>query len=107
MRLIRSFEEAALGLTKGEGALIAGSAHFCAGQEAVPVGALAALRADDQIVATYRGHGWALESGIHPRALLAELCHKADGINGGRSGSALVMAPQQRFLANHDQQREF
>lgn len=101
MSFIRSFESAALGLTKGEGALIVGSAHFCAGQEAVPVGALAALRADDQVVTTYRGHGWALESGINARDLLAELCHKADGINGGRSGSALVMAPQKRFLGEN------
>ncbi|AVO42551.1 alpha-ketoacid dehydrogenase subunit alpha/beta [Simplicispira suum] len=101
MSFIRSFEEAALRLTKGDDAQIVGSAHFCAGQEAVPVGTIAALRADDQVVATYRGHGWALESGIEARALLAELCHKADGINGGRSGSALVMAPEQRFLGEN------
>lgn len=101
MSFIRSFEDAALRLTKGDDALIVGSAHFCAGQEAVPVGAIAALRADDQVVATYRGHGWALESGIEARALLAELCHKAGGINGGRSGSALVMAPEQRFLGEN------
>jgi len=95
------FEDVALRLTKGDDALIVGSAHFCAGQEAVPVGAIAALQRDDQVVATYRGHGWALESGIKARALLAELCHKADGINGGRSGSALVMAPEHRFLGEN------
>ncbi|MBG9390441.1 alpha-ketoacid dehydrogenase subunit alpha/beta [Caenimonas aquaedulcis] len=101
MSFIRSFESTALSLTKGDNALIAGSAHFCAGQEAVPVGALAALGSDDQVVATYRGHGWALESGIGARELLAELCHKAEGINGGRAGSALVMAPHKRFLGEN------
>lgn len=101
MAFIRQFETAALQLTKGDNALIVGSAHFCAGQEAVPVGALAALRQDDPVMATYRGHGWALESGITARELLAELCHKADGINGGRSGSALVMAPERRFLGEN------
>ncbi|MFG3756552.1 thiamine pyrophosphate-dependent enzyme, partial [Klebsiella pneumoniae] len=80
---------------------IAGSVHTCAGQEAVPVGALAALRADDQMVATYRGHGWALQSGIGAEELLAELCHRAAGVNGGRAGSALVMAPERRFLGEN------
>jgi len=96
---IRSFEELALALSTGADPSIAGSVHTCIGQEAVPVGTLAALRPDDQIVATYRGHGWALQSGIEPYELLAELCNRADGVNGGRAGSALVMAPHHRFLA--------
>lgn len=98
---IRNFESTCLALTKGSDALVAGSAHFCAGQEAVPVGAMAALRADDQVVATYRGHGWALQSGIEAKELMAELCHRADGINGGRAGSALVTAPQKRFIGEN------
>lgn len=98
---IRNFETASLALTKGSDALIVGSAHFCAGQEAIPTGALAALRADDQVVATYRGHGWALQSGITARELMAELCHRAEGINGGRAGSALVTAPQRRFIGEN------
>jgi len=98
---IRSFEELALALSTGADPSIAGSVHTCIGQEAVPVGTLAALRLDDQIVATYRGHGWALQSGIEPYELLAELCHRADGVNGGRAGSALVMAPHHRFLGEN------
>jgi len=98
---IRSFEELALALSAGADLSIAGSVHTCVGQEAVPVGTLAALRPDDQIVATYRGHGWALQSGIEPYELLAELCHRADGVNGGRAGSALVMAPHHRFLGEN------
>jgi len=98
---IRSFEELALALSTGADPSIAGSVHTCIGQEAVPVGTLAALRPDDQIVATYRGHGWALQSGIEPYELLAELCHRADGVNGGRAGSALMMAPHHRFVGEN------
>jgi len=42
-----------------------------------------------------------LQSGIEPYELLAELCHRADGVNGGRAGSALVMAPRHRFLCEN------
>jgi len=101
MARIRSFEELALRLSTGADPCIVGSVHTCIGQEAVPVGTLAALRSDDQVVATYRGHGWALQSGIKPYELMAELCHRADGVNGGRAGSALVMAPQHRFLGEN------
>jgi 2-oxoisovalerate dehydrogenase E1 component len=75
--------------------------HFCAGQEAVPLGAIAGLGEHDQIIATYRGHGWALASGLEPRAVMAELCHRAEGINGGRGGSAYMMAPQTRFIGEN------
>ncbi|MEW6639597.1 MAG: thiamine pyrophosphate-dependent enzyme [Pseudomonadota bacterium] len=101
MLRIRRFETACIELSTEKEPRIAGSVHTCAGQEAVPVGALAALRADDQVVATYRGHGWALQSGIGAEELLAELCHRAAGVNGGRAGSALVMAPERRFLGEN------
>jgi len=72
--------------------------RFCAGQEAVPLAAAAALRADDQMIATYRGHGWALAAGLDPRAVMGEVCHKACGLNGGRARSAMLMAPWTRFI---------
>jgi 2-oxoisovalerate dehydrogenase E1 component len=78
-----------------------GSMHFCAGQEAVPLGAVAALHDDDQLIATYRGHGWALASGLPPRSVMAEICHRAEGINGGRAGSAYFMAPHTRFIGEN------
>lgn len=101
MQTIRMFEHQVLQLTRGDAPEVAGSAHLCAGQEAIPVGALAALNPDDRVVATYRGHGWALESGITPDELMAEICHREAGINGGRAGSAYVTAPQRRFIGEN------
>lgn len=101
MAFIRAFETQVLELSKTAPPMIAGSVHLCAGQEAAPVGALAALRADDRVIATYRGHGWALACGLQPREVLAELCHREAGLNGGRGGSAYFMAPQQRFIGEN------
>lgn len=98
---IREFETLCQRLSRGDAPAIVGSVHLCAGQEAVPVGAMAALNPDDKVVATYRGHGWALESGITERELLAEICHRAEGINGGRAGSAYVSAPQRGFIGEN------
>ncbi len=73
--------------------LVAGSMHLCAGQEVVPIAALSALRDDDQVVCTYRGHGWALAASLDPESVMAEICQRSTGINGGRAGSAYLMAP--------------
>lgn len=99
MVLIRRFEERVLDLRRER--VVAGSIHLCAGQEAIPVGATAALCPDDRVVATYRGHGWALACGMPPDQLMAEICHRATGINGGRGGSAHLMAPAHRFLGEN------
>jgi 2-oxoisovalerate dehydrogenase E1 component len=99
MVLIRRFEERVLDLRRER--LVEGSIHLCAGQEAIPVGATAALGPDDRVVATYRGHGWALACGVPLEQLLAEICHRASGINGGRGGSAHLMAPEHRFLGEN------
>lgn len=98
---IRRFEQTCLDLSKGGDRVIAGSVHLCAGQEGVPVGAMAGLSEQDQVIATYRGHGWALECGVPFESLLAEVCHKQEGVNHGRSGSALVTAPNERFLGEN------
>jgi 2-oxoisovalerate dehydrogenase E1 component len=95
MLTIRTFEQEAQRMSR---AGIKGSMHLSGGQEAVPVGAMAALTESDRVVATYRGHGWALACGVPVRAALAELCYRPEGINGGRAGSALMMAPEHRFI---------
>jgi len=85
MRLIRAFEERALQLVKsGE---IVGGIHPYIGEEAVAAGVCAALRADDLITSTHRGHGHVLAKGADPSRMLAELCGRATGLNQGRGGS--------------------
>jgi len=98
---IRAFEQKAWDLTMTKPPSVDGSMHFCAGQEAVPLGALAALREDDQVVATYRGHGWAIASGLEERKVFAEICQRAEGVNGGRAGSAYMMGPGTRFVGEN------
>jgi 2-oxoisovalerate dehydrogenase E1 component len=98
---IRGFETKAWSLTQSNPPRVAGSMHFCAGQEAVPLGAIAALGADDPVIATYRGHGWALACGLDPEAVMGEICQKANGLNGGRAGSAYMMAPHTRFIGEN------
>ena len=101
MLIIRRFEERCLELSTSAEPAMAGSLHFCAGQEAIPVGAMAAITPEDRVVATYRGHGWALERGVGVDELLAECCHRASGINGGRAGSPYVMAPWLGFVGEN------
>jgi acetoin:2,6-dichlorophenolindophenol oxidoreductase subunit alpha len=58
---IRLFEEKVQELFMD--GLIQGTTHLCQGQEAVSVGAIAAMRADDVLTNTYRGHGHAASAG--------------------------------------------
>lgn len=101
MSFIRAFEAKALALTQATPPRLNGSVHLCAGQEAVPLGAIAGTGPDDQILATYRGHGWAIASGLDPQTLMDELCHRRTGLNGGRAGSAYLQAPHTRFIGEN------
>lgn len=67
--------------------LIEGTTHLCQGQEAVSVGAVAAMRPDDVLTNTYRGHGQALARGMKPEVAFAELMGRATGCCGGVGGS--------------------
>jgi pyruvate dehydrogenase E1 component alpha subunit len=85
VRLIRRFEERCIELVRsGE---IVGGIHPYIGQEAIAAGVCAALRADDIITSTHRGHGHVLAKGADPVRMLAELCGRATGLNKGRGGS--------------------
>jgi pyruvate dehydrogenase E1 component alpha subunit len=85
MVLIRRTEKAAHDLfLQG---LVKGTTHLAAGHEAIAVGASAALRADDYVFATYRGHHHALARGATPEECLAELMSRATGLCGGKGGS--------------------
>lgn len=101
MMLIRGFEQICLDFSTSEPPLAVGSIHLCAGQEAIPVGAMAALDAADRVSATYRGHGWVIEAGLDTFQVLSEVCHRSSGVNGGRAGSALIMSPEHRFIGEN------
>jgi 2-oxoisovalerate dehydrogenase E1 component len=85
MLLIRAFEETVEQLYAA--GKMHGTMHLYIGQEAVAVGAIAALRPDDYITSTHRGHGHAIAKGQDLRAMLAELLGKETGVCRGRGGS--------------------
>lgn len=82
---IRAFEERVQELFL-EG-LIQGTTHLCQGQEAVCVGAVAALGPRDYLTITYRGHGHALARGMSLEAAFAELMGRSTGCCHGVGGS--------------------
>jgi TPP-dependent pyruvate/acetoin dehydrogenase alpha subunit len=85
MFLIRRFLERCRDLhDRGE---IRGSIHLGIGQEAVAVGVCAALRDDDAITTTYRGHGHTIAKGTAVREVLAEMCGRVTGCCRGFGGS--------------------
>ena len=99
MLLIRRFEERA-GEQYALGK-IGGFCHLYIGQEAVAVGTMAALRADDYIMSSYREHGQALARGMTARAAMAELFGKATGCSGGKGGSMHLFDAEKGFLGGH------
>ena len=82
---IRLFEERARELYAG--GRIPGFIHLSLGQEGVAVGVCAALRRDDYLLSTHRGHGHLIAKGGSLRALMAELYGKATGCCKGKGGS--------------------
>lgn len=96
MLLIRSFEETVEKLfTQG---VVQGTTHPSIGQEAVPVGASAALCPQDYVTSTHRGHGHFLARGGDPNRMMAELFGKATGYSRGRGGSQLMADYSLGFL---------
>src|ERR687887_656136 len=85
MVLIRAFEPEAERQYKA--AKIGGYCHLASGQEAAHVGAVAAMRDDDVLIAAYRDHGLALARGVDPKAVMAEVVGRVDGCPHGRGGA--------------------
>lgn len=67
-----------------------GPIHRCDGQEAVGVGACAALGAGDYVTTTHRGHAVYVGKGLDPRRIVAEIMGRATGYCGGRGGHMLL-----------------
>lgn len=85
MLKIRYFEEKAMELFRaGE---IPGFLHSYLGEEAVASGVCAALKKDDYITSTHRGHGHVIAKGAHLDKMMAELFGKKTGYCKGKGGS--------------------
>jgi pyruvate dehydrogenase E1 component alpha subunit len=99
MILIRRFEEeAARAYSQGK---IGGFLHLYIGQEAVAVGAVAALKPEDYMITTYRDHGVALARGMAPRAAMAELFGKVTGCSKGLGGSMHFFDKEHNMLGGY------
>ena len=85
MYTIRRFEEKVRELFSL--GLIRGSTHVYIGEEAVAVGACSALRKDDYIVSTHRGHGHCIAKGGELKPMMAELLGRETGYCKGKGGS--------------------
>lgn len=91
MLSIRLFEEQVTEIYTR--ALMPGLAHLYIGEEAVAVGICEALRPDDYITSTHRGHGHCLAKGASPDRMFAELLGKEAGYCRGKGGSMHIADP--------------
>lgn len=96
MVTIREFENHAAAL-RNKGTIVC-SLHLSNGQEAIAVGARAALEPADTVNATYRGHHWAIACGTPLEPLFAEFMGRETGVNGGRGGAGFFADPNHGFL---------
>ncbi|MFZ5956547.1 pyruvate dehydrogenase (acetyl-transferring) E1 component subunit alpha [Pseudomonas knackmussii] len=99
MLRIRRLEERAAELYGQQ--KIRGFLHLYIGEEAVAVGALRALAADDALVATYREHGHALLKGVPMDAIMAEMFGRQEGCSRGRGGSMHLFDAATRFFGGN------
>jgi acetoin:2,6-dichlorophenolindophenol oxidoreductase subunit alpha len=93
---IRRFEQRAI--EQYRAGRIRGYLHPYLGEEAIAVGAVAALEPNDYIVSTHRGHGHAIAKGHEPRFMMAELLGRETGYCRGRGGSMHVSSLTLRNL---------
>jgi pyruvate dehydrogenase E1 component alpha subunit len=92
MAKIRAFEEQVHELYKS--AKMPGLAHLYVGEEGVAVGVCEALRRDDFITSTHRGHGHCLAKGAVVNRMFAELLGKEAGYCRGKGGSMHIADPE-------------
>ncbi|SPD72546.1 Pyruvate dehydrogenase E1 component subunit alpha [uncultured Desulfobacterium sp.] len=99
MLLIRRFEGKCAELYSSM--KIRGFMHLYDGEEAVAVGVMQSLTADDAVVATYREHGHALARGISACSIMAEMYGKREGCSRGRGGSMHLFDDKTRFFGGN------
>ena len=98
MTRIREFEERVKGSFEEHPGVIRGHTHLGDGAEASIVGSLATLREGDQLITTYRCHGYPLVLGTDPKAMMAEIYGRKTGLCGGYGGSMHLTDPGRGFL---------
>src|SRR5713101_3351920 len=99
MMLIRRFEERASQQYQAQ--KIGGFCHLYIGQEAVVVGAIAAVRDDDYVITAYRDHAHALARGTSEDACMAELFGKETGCSRGLGGSMHFFDRSRHMYGGH------
>jgi pyruvate dehydrogenase E1 component alpha subunit len=99
MLLIRRFEERASQQYQAQ--RIGGFCHLYIGQEAVVVGAMAAIRNDDYVITAYRDHAHALARGTSANACMAELFGKETGCSRGLGGSMHFFDKEHHVYGGH------
>jgi pyruvate dehydrogenase E1 component alpha subunit len=80
---------------------IGGFCHLYIGQEAVAIGAITPLRADDYVITAYREHVHALVRGMDPKTIMAELFGRVGGCSRGKGGSMHLFDASLNFLGGH------
>jgi TPP-dependent pyruvate/acetoin dehydrogenase alpha subunit len=93
---VRLFEEALFHAFKTE--KMPGTMHQAIGMEAVSVGIGQALRSDDVMTSTHRGHGHAIAKGLPLNQLMAEMYARQTGISRGMGGSMHLFDVEAGFL---------
>ena len=95
MVTMRAFEEAcAEGIPTGE---LRGELHLADGQEAVAAGMAGALRSDDWMVSTHRGHQHAIAKGVPLEEMMAEVYERVTGLSRGKGGHVHLFDMEHRF----------
>ena len=98
MLRIREFEERVKRTFEEHPGVIRGHTHLADGAEASIVGSLATLQPGDQLMATYRCHGYPIALGTDTKAIMAEIYGRKDGLCGGYGGSMHLVDPERGFL---------
>jgi pyruvate dehydrogenase E1 component alpha subunit len=98
MLRIREFENRVKRSFTDHPGVIRGHTHLADGAEASIVGSLAHFQDGDTALATYRCHGYPLVLGSDPKALMAEIYGRADGICKGLGGSMHLTDVKRGFL---------
>jgi TPP-dependent pyruvate/acetoin dehydrogenase alpha subunit len=98
MLRIREFEERVKRTFEEHPGVIRGHTHLADGAEASIVGSLASIRENDQLMATYRCHGYPLALGTDPGSMMAEIYGRRDGLCGGYGGSMHLVDPERGFM---------